>query len=102
MNWSRIGVVIRLGVTGAAGWLVFHSIDWGVLTGLFGRADLSLLALAVLLTVAQFGLMVLRWQAVIETLSGVSVAGAHLALSFGRSLLASQFLPSTVGEMWCA
>jgi uncharacterized membrane protein YbhN (UPF0104 family) len=45
----------------------------------------------------QFVFMVFRWQLFIEMLGGVSIAWAHLALGFGRSMLAAPALPSSVG-----
>ena len=97
MKRGRLAILTRLGVTLGAAWLVFYSIDWGVLAGLLARSDLKLLGMAVPLAALQFAVLVFRWQTIIKMLGGGSIAGAQLALGFGRSLVASQVLPSTVG-----
>jgi uncharacterized membrane protein YbhN (UPF0104 family) len=87
----------RLAVTVGAAWLVVRSIDWPTLINLLGRADLARLAIAGLVLSMQFILIVWRWQVVIESLGGGTVAGGALAAALGRSMLIGQLLPSTVG-----
>ncbi len=93
----RLATIARVGVTAGAAWLVFRSIDWVDVVAVLARADLMLLALAALVAALQFAVLVFRWQAIIEMLSGVSAAGAKVALALGRSMLFSHVMPSTVG-----
>lgn len=90
-------VSTRLAVTLGAAWLIFSHVDWVVLLGLLARADPVRLALAGLVLLAQFMIMVWRWQVVIELLGGPAVAVVPLAVALGRSMLIGQPLPATVG-----
>ncbi len=93
----RAAMAMRVIVTAAAAWLVFRSIDWTGVVKLLARADVMLLSFASLVALLQFALLVFRWHAIIEMLSGISASNAQLALGLGRSMLFSQIMPSTVG-----
>jgi glycosyltransferase 2 family protein len=92
-----LATMARVGVTAGAAWLVFGSINWLDVIGLLARANIMLLSLAALVAAVQFAILVFRWQAIIEMLSGEPAAGAELALALGRSMLFSHVMPSTVG-----
>jgi glycosyltransferase 2 family protein len=90
-------ISVRLAVTLGAGWLVVRKIDWAILIGSLVNADRQVLALAGVVLLIQFAIIVWRWQLVIELLGGGTVAVGLLAIAAGRSMLIGQPLPSTVG-----
>jgi uncharacterized membrane protein YbhN (UPF0104 family) len=94
---GEFAIVVRVCVTIGAALLLFRSMDWRVIFDLLAKIDLKLLTIAIILAALQFAIMVFRWQMIIAMLGGISVAGTDLALSFSRSVIASQVLPSTVG-----
>src|SRR5438105_5231842 len=84
-------------VTALAFWVVLHSIDLGAVVDLIGRAAPLALGAAGLVVIAQFAVLVWRWQLVIHILSGRTVGFGPLALLLGHSCLIGQVLPSWVG-----
>src|ERR1700736_2799330 len=95
---ARIIIIGRVAVTLAAAWLILRSIDWIVLAHLLASADFNRLALAAVVFVVQFALLVWRWRMIIEILGGERTATlVELAIGLGRSMLLGQALPSAVG-----
>jgi glycosyltransferase 2 family protein len=94
---SGFAIGARVCVTIGAVFLLFRSMDWRVIFDLVAKIDHRLLAISIILAALQFAIMVFRWRMIIAMLGGISVASTDLALSFGRSVIASQVLPSTVG-----
>src|SRR5437016_613251 len=84
-------------VTVLAFWVVLRSIDLGAVVDLIGRAAPLALGVAVLVVIAQFAVLVWRWQLVIHILGGKAVGFGPLALLLGHSFLIGQVLPSSVG-----
>ena len=84
-------------VTVLAFWVVLHSIDLGAVVDLIGRAAPLALGLAGVVVMAQFAVLVWRWQLVIHILGGKAVEFRPLALLLGHSFLIGQVLPSSVG-----
>jgi hypothetical protein len=84
-------------VTVLAFWVVLRSIDLGAVVDLIGRAAPLALGAAGLVVVAQFAVLVWRWQLVIHILGGKAVGFGPLALLLGHSFLIGQVLPSSVG-----
>jgi uncharacterized membrane protein YbhN (UPF0104 family) len=84
-------------VTVLAFWVVLHSIDLGAVVDLIGRAAPLTLCVAGLVVIAQFAVLVWRWQLVIRILGSKAVGFGPLALLLGHSLLIGQVLPSSVG-----
>jgi hypothetical protein len=84
-------------VTVLAFWVVLRSIDLGAVVDLIGRAAPLALGVAGLVVIAQFAVLVWRWQLVIHILSGRTVGFGPLALLLGHSCLIGQVLPSSVG-----
>src|SRR5260370_6739043 len=89
-------------VTALALWVVLRSIDLGVVVELMGRAARLALGVAGLVVIAQFAVLVWRWQLVIHILGGPirrgkAVGFGPLALLLGHSFLIGQVLPSSVG-----
>jgi len=84
-------------VTALAFWVVLHSIDLGAVVDLIGRAAPLALGAAGLVVIAQFAILVWRWQLVIHILSGKAVGFGPLALLLGHSFLIGQVLPSSLG-----
>src|SRR3954447_14699942 len=84
-------------VTVLAFWVVLRSIDLGAVVDLIGRAAPLALGVAVLVVIAQFAVLVWRWQLVIHILGGKAVGFGPLALFLGHSCLIGQVLPSSVG-----
>jgi uncharacterized membrane protein YbhN (UPF0104 family) len=87
----------RWAVTLLAFWVILHSIDLGTMVGLIGRAAPLALGAAGLVVIAQFAVLVWRWQLVIHILGGKAVGFGPLALLLGYSFLIGQVLPSSVG-----
>ena len=87
----------RWGVTVLAFWVVLRSIDLGAVVDLIGRAAPLALGVAGLVVMAQFAVLVWRWQLVIHILGGKAVGFGPLALLLGHSFLIGQVLPSSVG-----
>jgi hypothetical protein len=77
--------------------VVLRSIDLGAVVDLIGRAAPLALGVAVLVVIAQFAVLVWRWQLVIHILGGKAVGFGTLALFLGHSCLIGQVLPSSVG-----
>jgi glycosyltransferase 2 family protein len=84
-------------VTVLAFWVVLHSIDLGAVVDLIGRAAPLALGVAGLVVIAQFAVLVWRWQLVIHILGGKSVGFVPLSVFLGHSFLVGQVLPSSVG-----
>jgi glycosyltransferase 2 family protein len=89
-------------VTALALWVVLRSIDLGAVVDLIGRAAPLALGVAGLVVIAQFAVLVWRWQLVIHILGGPILGGkavgfGPLALLLGHSFLIGQVLPSSVG-----
>jgi hypothetical protein len=84
-------------VTVLAFWVILRSIDLGAVVDLIGRAAPLALGVAGLVVIAQFAVLVWRWQLVIHILSGRTVGFGPLALLLGHSCLIGQVLPSSVG-----
>jgi uncharacterized membrane protein YbhN (UPF0104 family) len=89
-------------VTVLALWVVLRSIDLGAVVDLIGRAAPLPLGVAGLVVIAQFAVLVWRWQLVIRILGGPirrgkAVGFGPLALLLGQSFLVGQVLPSSVG-----
>src|SRR5260370_36947257 len=89
-------------VTALALWVVLRSIDLGVVVELMGRAARLALGVAGLVVIAQFAVLVWRWQLVIHILGGPirrgkAVGFGPLALLLGHSFLIGQGLPSSGG-----
>jgi hypothetical protein len=78
-------------------WVVLRSIDLGAVVDLIGRAEPLALAVAGLVVIVQFAVLVWRWQLVIHILDGRAVGFGALALLLGHSFLIGQVLPSSVG-----
>jgi uncharacterized membrane protein YbhN (UPF0104 family) len=89
--------VARWAVTMLAFWVVLHSIDVAAVVDLIGRAAPLALGVAGLVVIAQFAVLVWRWQLVIHVLVGKTVGFGPLALLLGRSFLIGQALPSSLG-----
>src|SRR5947207_15952884 len=70
---GKLVFAARWVVTALAFWVVLHSIDLGTLVDLIGRAAPLALGAAGLVVIAQFALLVWRWQLVIHILSGQAV-----------------------------
>jgi hypothetical protein len=87
----------RWAVTVLAFWVVLHSIDLGAVVDLIGRAAPLTLGVAGLVVIAQFAVLVWRWQLVIHILGGKAVGFGPLALLLGHSFLVGQMLPTSVG-----
>src|SRR5436190_20993883 len=87
----------RCVMTALAFWVVLHSIDPGAIFDLIGRAAPLALGAAGLVVIAQFAVLVWRWQLVIHILSGKAVGFGPLALLLGHSFLIGQVLPSSLG-----
>jgi uncharacterized membrane protein YbhN (UPF0104 family) len=89
---------VRWLVTALALWVVLHSIDLGAVVDLIGRAAPLALGVAGLVVIAQFAVLVWRWQLVIRILGGKAVGFGPLALLLGHSVLIGQVLPSSLGR----
>jgi uncharacterized membrane protein YbhN (UPF0104 family) len=87
----------RWAVTVLAFWVILHSIDLGAMVDLIGRAEPLALGVAGVVVIAQFAVLVWRWQLVIHILGGKTVGFGPLALLLGHSFLIGQALPSSVG-----
>jgi hypothetical protein len=87
----------RWAVTVLAFWVILHSIDLGAMVGLIGSAEPLALGVAGVVVIAQFAVLVWRWQLVIHILGGKAVGFGPLALLLGHSFLIGQVLPSSVG-----
>ena len=87
----------RWAVTVLAFWVILHSIDLGAMVDLIGRAEPLALGVAGVVVIAQFAVLVWRWQLVIHILGGKAVGFGPLALLLGHSFLIGQVLPSSVG-----
>jgi uncharacterized membrane protein YbhN (UPF0104 family) len=99
---GKLIFAVRWVVTALAFWVVLHSIDLGAVVDLIGRAAPLALGVVGLVVIAQFAVLVWRWQLVIHILSGQMLRGkavgfGPLALLLGHSLLVGQVLPSSVG-----
>ncbi len=94
---GKMVIAARWVVTVLAFWVVLRSIDLGALVDLIGHAAPLALALASLVVIAQFAVLVWRWRLVIHVLAGKSVGFGLLALLLGHSFLIGQVLPSSVG-----
>ncbi len=90
-------IAARWVVTLLAFWAVLRSIDLGAVVDLIGRAAPLALGVAGLVVMAQFGVLVWRWQLVIHILGGKAIGFGPLALLLGHSCLIGQVLPSSVG-----
>jgi hypothetical protein len=88
---------VRWAVTVLAFWVVLHSIDLGAVVDLIRRAAPLALGVAGLVVIAQFAVLVWRWQLVIRILGGKAIGFGPLALLLGHSFLIGQVLPSSVG-----
>jgi len=100
LKLPKIGLVTlaRAVITLGAIWLVFRGIDWTVVVQLIVTADLMWLAMAMLVLVLQFALLVWRWCIIIKMLDGGrGVSSVEVAIAVGRSMLLGAPLPSTVG-----
>ena len=87
----------RWALTVLAFWVVLRSIDLGASVSLIGRASPLALGVAGLVVIAQFALLVWRWQLLIHILGGKVVGFGPLALLLGHSFFIGQVLPSSVG-----
>jgi hypothetical protein len=96
-GWRRIAAFTRIIVTLGAAYLVYIGVDWSRLADLLWRADFFHIVLAAVILSLQFGIMVWRWQIIVEMLGEATVGAPLLAIALGRSLLIGQPLPSTVG-----
>jgi glycosyltransferase 2 family protein len=94
---SKLILAARWAVTVLAFWVVLHSIDLGAVVDLIGRAAPLALGVAGLVVMAQFAVLVWRWQLVISILGGKAIGFGPLALLLGHSFLIGQVLPSSVG-----
>ncbi len=94
---GKLVFAARWVVTVLAFWVVLHSIDLRAVVDLIGRAAPLALGVAGLVVMAQFAVLVWRWQLVIHILGGKSVGFGPLALLLGHSFLIGQVLPSSVG-----
>jgi glycosyltransferase 2 family protein len=96
---SRAGLIAaaRLLSTVIALWLVMRSIDFGSILDLIDRAELPALALAGVVAVVQFVLLVWRWQFVLRMLGCRAVDLRPLSVFLGYSFLVGQILPSSLG-----
>lgn len=94
---GKLVFAARWAVTVLAFWVVFHSIDVAAVADLIGRAAPLALGVAGLVVIAQFAVLVWRWQLVIHVLGGKAVGFGPLALLLGHSFLIGQVLPSSVG-----
>jgi glycosyltransferase 2 family protein len=94
---GKLTFAARWLVTVLAFWVVLRSIDLGAVVDLLGRAAPLALGVAGLVVIAQFAVLVWRWQLVIRILGGKAVGFGPLALLLGHSLLIGQVLPSSVG-----
>ncbi len=94
---GKIIFAARWAVTVLAFWVVLRSIDLGGVVDLIGRAAPLALGIAGLIVIAQFAVLVRRWQLVIHILGGKAVGFGPLALLLGHSFLIGQVLPSSVG-----
>jgi uncharacterized membrane protein YbhN (UPF0104 family) len=90
-------ITVRWLVTFAAIWLIARQLDWPSLLGLLAHARIGGLALAGVVAVGQFAIIVWRWQCVIGLIGCGHVAAGPVAAVLGRSLLIGQPLPSIVG-----
>jgi hypothetical protein len=94
---GKLTFAARWALTVLAFWVVLHSIDLGAVVDLICRAAPLSLGMAGLVVVAQFAVLVWRWQLVIHILGGKAVGFGPLALLLGHSFLIGQVLPSSVG-----
>jgi hypothetical protein len=94
---GKLILAARWAVTVLAFWVVLHSIDLGAVVDLIGRAAPLALGVAGLVVMAQFAVLVWRWQLVIRILGGKAIGFGPLALLLGHSFLIGQVLPSSVG-----
>src|SRR5438270_2958312 len=94
---GKLVFAARWVVTALAFWVGLHSIDLGAVVDLIGRAAPLALGAAGLVVIAQFAVLVWRWQLVIQILGGKAVEFGPLALLLGHSFLIGQLLPSSVG-----
>jgi hypothetical protein len=94
---SKLILAARWAVTVLAFWVVLHSIDLGAVLDLIGHAAPLALGAAGLVVMAQFAVLVWRWQLVIRILGGKAIGFGPLALLLGHSFLIGQVLPSSVG-----
>jgi hypothetical protein len=97
LSRGKLIFAARWVVTALAFWVVLRSIDLGAVVDLIGRAAPLALGVAGLVVMAQFAVLVWRWQLVIDILGGKAVGFGPLALLLGHSFLIGQVLPSSVG-----
>jgi hypothetical protein len=94
---AKLIFAARWTLTVLAFWVVLRSIDLGASLSLIGRAAPLALGVAGLVVIAQFALLVWRWQLLIHILGGKVVGFGPLALLLGHSFFIGQMLPSSVG-----
>ena len=94
---AKLVFAARWAVTVLAFWVVLRSIDLAAAVDLIGRATPLALGVAGLVVIAQFAVLVWRWQLVIHVLGGKAIGFGPLALLLGHSFLIGQVLPSSVG-----
>jgi uncharacterized membrane protein YbhN (UPF0104 family) len=97
LSRGKLILAARWVVTALASWVVLHSIDLGAVVDLINRAAPLALGVAGVVVIAQFAVLVWRWQLVIHILGGKAVGFGPLALLLGHSFLIGQVLPSSVG-----
>lgn len=92
--WQTVLVVV---LTGVLLWLFLRSIDFGRAWEAMREADPWLLTLAVVVTVATYGMRALRWQTLLAPIGETRFANAFRTTVIGFA--ASFLLPGRVGEV---
>lgn len=93
---GRRGKILRVGVSIGLILLLVWIVDLGRLTAVLGRADVPLLAFAVLMALADRAMMIGKWYPLLEV-QGLDISLAHAARAYLAASFASLFLPSSVG-----
>jgi glycosyltransferase 2 family protein len=83
-----------------AGLLLYYSlrgIDWGQVWQILSRADISLVAVALVIATISLFLRAFRWRILLESQAPVKMSAAFWATSAGY--LGNNFLPARAGEL---
>ena len=93
---SRIGKLLRAGVSIGLILLLAWIVDWNRLAAVVARADLPLLGLASLTVLADRAMMIGKWYPLLRV-QGLDIPFAHAARVYFAATFASLFLPTSVG-----
>lgn len=93
---TRLLLVLRIVVTAAILWWIVERIDLAQVGSRLANANLLLIALAVVLLVAQWALVTVRWRWMLLR-QGSGIGYGTVGLVYGVGLFFNQVLPSTIG-----